>query len=272
MTRIFRVALAVLVTVGLAAPTWAQTVTQTDIQRLQDTTYLAERDINALRSRDAGRASQLQTELDDLKDEVIYLKVKLRKDRTLSRTEFGDVQNRIESVRSRASGSYASNDTGSSRNGNYDSSRAGTNSDTRSSDTRVARPLPRGYVEVPAGTELVEGPDALLELATREDVDLVVVGTGGMVSLRPVLAALRAGKVVATANKETLVAGGHLVMPLARALAEARAASRFCCLRIWMSSRRAARTGRWIHFTFWKRTAFFTAGARPMTKPWPPFG
>ena len=58
-----------------------------------------------------------------------------------------------------------------------------------------------------------------MELATREDVDLVVVGTGGIVSLVPVIAALRAGKVVATANKETLVAGGHLVMPLARALA-----------------------------------------------------
>jgi 1-deoxy-D-xylulose-5-phosphate reductoisomerase len=53
-------------------------------------------------------------------------------------------------------------------------------------------------------------------IATREDVDLVVVATGGIVSLRPVLAALAAGKVVATANKETLVAGGHLVMPLAR--------------------------------------------------------
>ena len=50
--------------------------------------------------------------------------------------------------------------------------------------------------------------------------------TGGVVSLRPVLAALRAGKVVATANKETLVAGGHLVMPLARERAAARAASR----------------------------------------------
>ena len=59
----------------------------------------------------------------------------------------------------------------------------------------------------------------LVELATRDDVDLVVVGTGGIVSLRPVIAALDAGKVVATANKETLVAGGHLVMPLARALA-----------------------------------------------------
>ncbi|HZL15580.1 MAG TPA: 1-deoxy-D-xylulose-5-phosphate reductoisomerase, partial [Verrucomicrobiae bacterium] len=70
-----------------------------------------------------------------------------------------------------------------------------------------ARPL-----DLPAGTIRVSGPDALVELATRDDVDLVVVATGGVVSLRPVLAALRAGKVVATANKETLVAGGHLVM------------------------------------------------------------
>ena len=67
----------------------------------------------------------------------------------------------------------------------------------------------------------VVGPsdEALVELATRDDVDLVLVGTSGVVSLRPVLAALQAGKVVATANKETLVAGGHLVMPLARARA-----------------------------------------------------
>lgn len=66
--------------------------------------------------------------------------------------------------------------------------------------------------------------EGLVELATRDDVDLVVIATGGMVSLRPVLAALGAGKVVATANKETLVAGGHLVMPEARRLAAAVAA------------------------------------------------
>src|SRR5215217_940450 len=102
MTRIYRVALAVLLTAGIAAPSWAQAVTQTDIQRLQDNAYLAERDLTSLRSRDVGRASTLQAELDDLKDEVIYLKVKLRKDRTLTRTEFGDVRDRIESVRSRA--------------------------------------------------------------------------------------------------------------------------------------------------------------------------
>src|SRR5215210_6990161 len=112
MTRIYRVALAVLLSAGIAAPAWAQAVTQADIQRLQDNTYLAERDITSLRARDAGRASTLQTELDDLKDEVIYLKVKLRKDRTLTRNEFGDVRDRIENVRSRAASTATYNGAG----------------------------------------------------------------------------------------------------------------------------------------------------------------
>jgi 1-deoxy-D-xylulose-5-phosphate reductoisomerase len=80
-------------------------------------------------------------------------------------------------------------------------------------------------IDLPAGTERAGGDEALVELATRDDVDLVVVGTGGVISLRPVLAALGAGKVVATANKETLVAGGHLVMAEAGRQAAGRAAS-----------------------------------------------
>jgi 1-deoxy-D-xylulose-5-phosphate reductoisomerase len=77
----------------------------------------------------------------------------------------------------------------------------------------------------PAAAVVGASDATLVELATRDDVDLVVVATGGIVSLRPVLAALEAGKVVATANKETLVAGGHLVMPAARRLAARVAAS-----------------------------------------------
>ena len=88
-------------------------------------------------------------------------------------------------------------------------------------DPDAARELAAG---IAAGIEIGGGDDVLVELATRDDVDLVVVGTGGVVSLRPVLAALEAGKIVATANKETLVAGGHLVMPLARARAAEREA------------------------------------------------
>ena len=78
-------------------------------------------------------------------------------------------------------------------------------------------------LDLPAGVAVVSGADALEAIVARDDVDLVLVATGGLVALRSVIAALGAGKIVATANKETLVAGGHLVMPLARALAEARA-------------------------------------------------
>ena len=83
-------------------------------------------------------------------------------------------------------------------------------------DAQAAQHRPRRAVL--AGDEAAP----LVEIAAADDVDLVVVATGGLVSLRAVIAALAAGKVVATANKETLVAGGHLVMPLARALADAR--------------------------------------------------
>jgi 1-deoxy-D-xylulose-5-phosphate reductoisomerase len=80
-------------------------------------------------------------------------------------------------------------------------------------------------LDLPAGTNVETDPNALEILATHDDVDLVVIGTGGIVSLQPVLAALAAAKIVATANKETLVAGGHLVMPLARQRAESVAST-----------------------------------------------
>jgi len=87
---------------------------------------------------------------------VIYLKVKLRKDRTLTRTEFGDVRDRIESVRSRATTTVASNDNASgNRTPAYDANRAGTG------ESRQPRAVPRGHVEIPAGTEL----DARLQTA-----------------------------------------------------------------------------------------------------------
>jgi len=105
-----RVLLSALALSILVAPVYAQqssSVTQADVQRLQDNVYLADRDISQLRSRDATRATQLVTELDDLRDEVVYLKVKLRKERTLSRTEYADVRDRIEDLRSRARGDNA---------------------------------------------------------------------------------------------------------------------------------------------------------------------
>lgn len=60
------------------------------------------------------------------------------------------------------------------------------------------------------------GPEAVLELVTDPDVDVVVNAIVGSVGLRATLAALRAGKRLALANKESLAAGGPLVMEAAR--------------------------------------------------------
>lgn len=104
-----RAALAALVAVSLAAPALAQSsVTQADIQRLQDNVFQAERDINQMGNRDSARASRLRDELDDLRDEVIYLKVKLRKERSVTRAEYADVRDRLEDLRSDARGDRVS--------------------------------------------------------------------------------------------------------------------------------------------------------------------
>src|SRR5258705_5841384 len=60
------------------------------------------------------------------------------------------------------------------------------------------------------------GLAALTAAATHPDVEIVVAATSGLVGVEPVLAAIRAGKTIALANKETLVMAGHLVMPEAR--------------------------------------------------------
>ncbi len=60
------------------------------------------------------------------------------------------------------------------------------------------------------------GEEGLLAAATHPDADIVVAATSGLVGLEPTLAAIRAGKTIALANKETLVMAGHIVMEAAR--------------------------------------------------------
>lgn len=63
---------------------------------------------------------------------------------------------------------------------------------------------------------VVSGMEGMIELATHPDADIVVTAIVGMIGIRPTLEAIKAGKDIALANKETLVTAGHLVMPLAR--------------------------------------------------------
>src|SRR5678816_287224 len=114
MSRIHRIALAAVVSSALAAPAVAQQqnysqVSQADIQRLQDSVTQATTEVQQLRNRDASRASQLQTQLDEVRDEVIYLKVKLRKEGSLQRSEYAGVRDRLDDLRSQATNATASN-------------------------------------------------------------------------------------------------------------------------------------------------------------------
>ena len=63
---------------------------------------------------------------------------------------------------------------------------------------------------------VVSGMDGLVEAATYEGVDTVVTSVVGNVGLKPTFEAIRAGKNIALANKETLVSAGQLVMDLAK--------------------------------------------------------
>ena len=139
--------LALALAGGFAQTSAAQSdVTTAEIQRLQDNINDASRDITQVRSRDWSLASQLQSELDDARDETIYLKVKARKHESIARSDYNDLRDRIENIRSRARGDSA---------GGY-TPPAGS----RTGDDRSTSPSPTGTVgrssnpnEIPVGTE-----------------------------------------------------------------------------------------------------------------------
>lgn len=63
--------------------------------------------------------------------------------------------------------------------------------------------------------EILFGMDGFVQVSTLPRTDVVVAAMVGMIGLRPVMEAIRAGKDIALANKETLVTAGHIIMPLA---------------------------------------------------------
>ena len=62
--------------------------------------------------------------------------------------------------------------------------------------------------------KVVSGMEGLIECACHENVEIVVTAMVGMIGIRPTIAAIKAKKDIALANKETLVTAGHLIMPL----------------------------------------------------------
>lgn len=65
-------------------------------------------------------------------------------------------------------------------------------------------------------TRVSAGMEGMLELAILPQMEVLLTAIVGMIGIRPTIAAIKAGKTIALANKETLVTAGHIIMPLAK--------------------------------------------------------
>jgi len=79
-----------------------------------------------------------------------------------------------------------------------------------------AKELQLAIADVTPACKVVSGMQGLLEVATIESSDILVTAIVGMIGIQPTIAAIRAGKDIGLANKETLVTAGHIIMPLAQ--------------------------------------------------------
>lgn len=89
---------------------------------------------------------------------------------------------------------------------------AGLNTDVI--DQQLAEFKPNLVVRGDANAGKRPDADALIEIATMPDADIVVVATSGHDAIAATIAALQAGKIVALANKEAIVCAGDLIVPL----------------------------------------------------------
>jgi len=171
--RAIAVAVCALIASLSGAASAQSGVSSAEIQRLQDNIYDASRDVTQLRARDSALASQLQGELDDARDEAVYLKVKLRKNERIDRNEYLDLRDRIDGIRNRARGDSTFSDSSTTR--------AGTAGGAR--DDRPAAPAAtQSAGDVPVGTEFDVRLSNALSSATAQVEDRFEATT--MVDLR----------------------------------------------------------------------------------------
>ncbi len=104
MNRVSSVIGVLLIMIAVSASALAQgaPVTPADIDRLQTSVLAAGDEVSGLRDQNTGLADTLQTELGLLAEEVIYLKVKLRKEEAVERAEYATLRDRIDALRSQA--------------------------------------------------------------------------------------------------------------------------------------------------------------------------
>ena len=143
--------LALALATGFARPAAAQTISNSDIQRLQDSIYEASRDVASCglgipRRRRGSRPSSTTRAM-----RPMYLKVKLRKNEQISRSDYTEVRDRIDSIRNRARGDVAGNRPAPSGVGIGDD--RPSSSPSASGNDRVGTSGRSDPNEIPVGTE-----------------------------------------------------------------------------------------------------------------------
>jgi hypothetical protein len=149
-------ALAALVLIAGSAS--AQDMTSADVTRLRQSVDQIGSDLAKLQTTDRTAARAMQSELTDLEEEVTYLKVKLRKERVVSRSDYMDVRDRLDDLRSRVNGTNSS--------GRYGSGTRSSDPAVESRESSVDTAAPG---TIPSGTEI----DVRLETALSSNTNQV---------------------------------------------------------------------------------------------------
>ena len=171
---VMNVARPVVLMLALAAPAVAEpaqrvyepsasTVSASDIQKLQDQVYDAGNEVSRLRTRDQATADRLQARLDDARNEVTYLSVKLRREGSVTRNDYDDVRGHIDSVRTDARVNHT--DGRADRTDGYGDAQQGTSTWPAAGTTVDSRQSAPRRNEVPSGTEI----DVRLERSLSSD-------------------------------------------------------------------------------------------------------
>lgn len=107
--RTLRSVVLIYFALAIAAQAWAQApVSATDITRLESSLADIQTQVTALRATDPTLAGEVARSLAELSDEVTYLRVKLRREGSVTRTEYATMRDRIETLRVRAQGDKVS--------------------------------------------------------------------------------------------------------------------------------------------------------------------
>ena len=140
LNRLNTILTLVVLLMGSASMVSAQAVTAADIQRLEENIDDASRDVSQARTRDSRLGSDLEQQLDDVRDEAVYLKVKVRRNEPVAHSEYSALRDRVEDIRSQARGEVARG-----------SSPSGTVTD---GDRRANRVGSSEGADIPVGTEI----------------------------------------------------------------------------------------------------------------------